>query len=273
MKRTSAAAKILSLGAITLIMVWTLYPLAWVLLTSFKPPADQFRPVWLGFAPTLDNYHAFFSNSEFARSLLNSLIVTGLAVLVSLVLGTPTAYALARFRMRGKPAVMIFVLLARMTPPVVLVIPFFLLARKMGISNTYLALVGMGSFLSVPFVIWMMRGFFAEIPFAIEESAVVDGCSRTQALLRVVLPLAAPGLAATAVLCALLVWNEFLFALVLSGADTRTLPVLVNMFVSEKSVEWGTMSAAGMITVLPLIVFGLVAQKHLVRGLTMGSIK
>jgi multiple sugar transport system permease protein len=119
----------------------------------------------------------------------------------------------------------------------------------------------------------MMRGFFAEIPVEIEESAVVDGCSRFTAIRRVVLPLTAPGFAATAVLCSLLVWNEFFFVLVLSGNNTRTLPILVNMFVSEKSVDWGTMSAAGIITVVPLILFGLMAQKHLVRGLTMGSIK
>jgi multiple sugar transport system permease protein len=273
MKRTGPVRMVLHLLALALILLWTLYPLVWVLLTSFKPASAQFQPVWLHFIPTLQNYRSFFSNAEFARCFLNSFAVTSLAVLFSLSVGTPTAYALARYRMRGKSAVMIFVLLARMTPPVVLVIPFFLLARKIGISNTYLALVGMGSFLSVPFVIWMMRGFFAEIPYEIEESAVVDGCSRGQAIRRIVLPLTAPGLAATAVLCALLVWNEFFFALVLSGADTRTLPVLVNMFVSEKSVEWGTMSAAGVITVLPLVIFGLVAQKHLVRGLTMGSIK
>ncbi|MDY7029759.1 MAG: carbohydrate ABC transporter permease [Spirochaetota bacterium] len=183
------------------------------------------------------------------------------------------AYALARFKLRRKSGIMIFVLLARMTPPVVLVLPFFLIAKKLNISDTYIALVGMGSFLSVPFVIWMMRGFFAEIPVEIEESAVVDGCSRFTAIRRVVLPLTAPGFAATAVLCSLLVWNEFFFVLVLSGNNTRTLPILVNMFVSEKSVDWGTMSAAGIITVVPLILFGLMAQKHLVRGLTMGSIK
>jgi len=273
LKRQDTHLRIIYTLVVVAVLVWTLYPLLWIVFASIKPKSAQFLPIWFGFKPTLDNYRTFFSNSEFARCFLNSFIVTLLAVLLSLLVGTPTAYALARFKIKRKSGIMIFVLLARMTPPVVLVLPFFLIAKRLDLSGTYAALVGMGAFLSVPFVIWMMRGFFTEIPVEIEESAVVDGCSRFKAICKVVLPLAAPGFAATAVLCALLVWNEFFFALVLSGSKTRTLPVLVNMFVSEKSVDWGTMSAAGIITVLPLIIFGLMAQKHLVRGLTMGSIK
>ncbi len=265
--------RILYAFIVVFMLVWTLYPIFWILFASIKPKAAQFQPFWFGFSPTLANYKTFFSNSEFAGCFLNSFYITVMAVFISLLVGTPTAYALARFRMKSKTAVMIFVLLARMTPPVVLVLPFFLLAKNLNLSDSYTALISMGAFLSVPFVIWMMRGFFAEIPVEIEESAVVDGCSRLTAIRKVILPLAAPGFAATAVLCALLVWNEFFFALVLSGNKTRTLPVLVNMFVSEKSVDWGTMSAAGIITVLPLIIFGLISQRHLVRGLTMGSIK
>jgi len=272
-KRREVGLRMVYILVILFMLVWTLYPLLWIMLASIKPKSAQFLPVWFDFKPTLDNYRTFFSNAEFARCFLNSCIITMFAVILSLFVGTPTAYALARFRLRKKTGIMIFVLLARMTPPVVLVLPFFLIAKKLNLSDTYIALIGMGAFLSVPFVIWMMRGFFAEIPVEIEEPAVVDGCSRFKAVCKVVIPLVAPGFAATAVLCALLVWNEFFFALVLTGNHTRTLPVLVNMFVSEKSVDWGTMSAAGIITVLPLIIFGLLAQKHLVRGLTMGSIK
>ena len=258
---------------VILLLFWTLYPLAWITLVSFKPKSAQFSPDWFGFIPTLDNYITFFSNRVLLQSFINSCIVTGLSVVIGLLVGTPSAYALARFDIRNSKQILLFVLLARMTPPVVLVVPFFLLAVKMHISDTYIALVIMGVFLSLPFVIWMMRGFFIEIPASLEESAMIDGCNRGAALWKIVLPLAAPGLAATAVLSSLLVWNEFFFALILSGKHTRTLPVLVNMFVSEKSIDWGTMSAAGLITVLPLILFGLLAQKHLVRGLTMGSIK
>lgn len=258
---------------VVMLLIWTLYPLAWITLVSFKPKSAQFSPDWFGFTPTLKNYITFFSNKVLLKSFINSCVVTGFSVIIGLIVGTPTAYALARFDLRHSKQILLFVLLARMTPPVVLVVPFFLLAVKMNISDSYIALVIMGVFLSLPFVIWMMRGFFLEIPVSLEESAMIDGCNRSSALWKIVLPLAAPGLAATAVLSSLLVWNEFFFALILSGKHTRTLPVLVNSFVSEKSIDWGTMSAAGLITVLPLIVFGLLAQKHLVRGLTMGSVK
>ncbi len=272
-KKNNTKQKIIYFIVVILLLIWTLYPISWIGLVSFKPKSAQFSPNWFGFIPTLDNYATFFSNKVLLKSFFNSCIVTVLSVIAGLIIGTPTAYALARFKIKNSPKILLFILLARMTPPVVLVLPFFLIAVKLNISDTYIALVIMGIFLSLPFVIWMMRGFFLDIPSSLEESAMIDGCNRSYALRKIVLPLAAPGLAATAVLSSLLVWNEFFFALILSGKNTQTLPVLVNSFVSEKSIDWGTMSAAGIITVLPLIVFGLFSQKHLVKGLTMGSIK
>lgn len=270
-RRTLSA--ILTIVGVALLLVWTLYPFGWVVVSSLKPPVEEFSPTWTGFRPTLESFVDVLQQGEFLRALANSVLVTAFSILLSLLIGAPTAYGLARFDYKFKRGALIFVLLARMTPPVVLAVPFFLLARLLGVSNTYLALILMGTFLSVPFVVWMMRGFIAEIPVELEESAIVDGCSRREAVVRIVLPLVAPGFAATAVLCSLLVWNEFLFVLVLSGPETRTLPVLVNSFVSERSIQWSVMSAAGLITVAPLVLFGLFAQRHLVRGLTMGSLK
>ncbi|MFW5985548.1 MAG: carbohydrate ABC transporter permease [Halanaerobiaceae bacterium] len=266
---------IFSFAAAVLIITWTFYPLLWILISSFKPVQAQnaYPPIWFNFKPTLDNYIHFFTESEFLRVAFNSIIVTGFSTILSLIIGTPTAYSLARFDHKHSTKILTFVLLSRMTPPIVMVLPLFMMARFLGITDTYLTLVLIGGLLSVPFVIWMMRGFFSDIPVALEEAAMVDGSTRRQAITRVILPLVAPGLAATAVLCSLLVWNEFLFILILGGKSTRTFPVLINMFVTEQSVEWGVMSAAAIITVLPLIVFGLAAQKYLVRGLTMGSIK
>ncbi len=265
--------KTIYLLVVIFLIFWTLYPILWIVVTSFKPKSAQFSPNWFGFIPTLNNYITFFSNKVFFQSFINSCIVTGFSVILGLIIGTPTAYALARFKIKHSDKLLLFILLARMTPPVVLVIPFFLIAIKLNISDTYISLIIMGIFLSLPFVIWMMRGFFLDIPTSLEESAMIDGCNRFYALRKIVLPLVAPGLAATAVLASLLVWNEFFFALILSGKHTQTLPVLVNSFVSEKSIDWGTMSASGIITVLPLIIFGLLSQKYLVRGLTMGSVK
>jgi multiple sugar transport system permease protein len=275
MNRKSSITKIIVFVVITLALLWTLIPLAWIVLSSFKYEADQFSipPVWFPDKLTLENYATFFGNSEFVSSLLNSFITTFFSTVIALGLGIPAAYALARFDWKHANTIAFVILLARMTPPIVMVLPFFMIARYLNISNTYIPIVIALSFFSVPFAVWMMRGFFEEIPRSIEEAAMIDGCTRFQSLRRIILPLVLPGVSATSILCALIAWNEFLFALVLTGQNTRTLPVLVNMFVSERNIEWGVMSAAAIITVIPMIIFGLLVQNNLVRGLTMGSSK
>jgi multiple sugar transport system permease protein len=275
MNRTSPVTKIIVFVVITLALLWTLIPLAWIVLSSFKYEADQFSipPVWFPDKLTLENYATFFGNSEFVSSLLNSFITTFFSTVIALGLGIPAAYALARFDWKHANTIAFVILLARMTPPIVMVLPFFMIARYLNISNTYIPIVIALSFFSVPFAVWMMRGFFEEIPRSIEEAAMIDGCTRFQSLRRIILPLVLPGVSATSILCALIAWNEFLFALVLTGQNTRTLPVLVNMFVSERNIEWGVMSAAAIITVIPMVIFGLLVQNNLVKGLTMGSSK
>jgi multiple sugar transport system permease protein len=267
--------KILVILIIVIALVWTLVPLSWIVLSSFKVEADQFSipPRWFPERLTLQNYRTFFNNSELIHSFVNSVLTTLFSTLIALILGVPAAYALARFNWKHSNKMAFVILLARMTPPIVMVLPFFMIARYLNIANTYIPIVVALSFFSVPFAVWMMRGFFQEIPNSIEEAAMIDGCTRLQALMKVILPLSMPGLAATSILCALISWNEFLFALVLTGKDTRTLPVLVNMFVSERNIEWGVMSASAVIIVLPMVIFGLLVQNDLVRGLTMGSSK
>jgi multiple sugar transport system permease protein len=256
-------------------LIWTLVPLSWIVLSSFKVEADQFSipPKWFPERLTLQNYRTFFNNSELIHSFFNSVLTTLFSTLIALILGVPAAYALARFNWKHSNKMAFVILLARMTPPIVMVLPFFMIARYLNIANTYIPIIVALSFFSVPFAVWMMRGFFQEIPNSIEEAAMIDGCTRLQALMKVILPLSMPGLAATSILCALISWNEFLFALVLTGKNTRTLPVLVNMFVSERNIEWGVMSASAVIIVLPMVIFGLLVQNDLVRGLTMGSSK
>lgn len=268
-------ASVLTFMVVAGALVWTLYPLLWVVLSSIKPEQDQFAipPVWFGSRLTLDNYIRFFQDASFLKTLVNSTVITTLSTALSLLLGVPSAYGLSRFHLRYKDILSIGVLLVRMLPPIVMVIPIFLLARTFRLLDTYTVMVLVGAFFSVPFVIWMMKGFFDEVPTELEEAAMVDGSSRAWAMWRVIVPLTGPGMAATAVLSALIVWNEFLYALVLTGANTRTLPVLVNSFVSEKTVNWGVMSAAGVVAALPLVLFGLSIQKHLIRGLTAGAIK
>ncbi len=275
MNKKNPFIKLLVIIIIVVALVWTLVPLSWIVLSSFKVEADQFSipPKWFPEKLTLQNYQTFFHNSELLNSFFNSVMTTLFSTLIALILGVPAAYALARFNWKNSNTIAFVILLARMTPPIVMVLPFFMIARYLNIANTYIPIVIALSFFSVPFAVWMMRGFFQEIPNSIEEAAMIDGCTRTQALLKVILPLSMPGLAATSILCALISWNEFLFALVLTGRDTRTLPVLVNMFVSERNIEWGVMSASAVIIVLPMVIFGLLVQNDLVRGLTMGSSK
>jgi multiple sugar transport system permease protein len=259
---------------LTVFTLAELFPIYWIIASSLKTPLDvrAIPPVWFPTQPTLENYATLFARTDILRIIQNSVIITLGAVLVGMFLGTPAAYAMSRFRIGGD-WLPFLVLMVRMTPPVVFVLPFFIIATWFHAHNTYAALIIVFTFFAVPLIIWMMLGFFAELPRELEEAAMVDGCTHVDAFRRVILPLTMPGLAATAILATILVWNEFLFALILSGRDTRTLPVLVNSFVTEKSLDYGLMTAAGVIAALPVVLFGLLVQKQLVRGLTMGAIK
>lgn len=264
----AAAVAVLALAA-----TGVLFPLYWIVQTSLKPPAEQLAipPIWVPQAPTLQNYATLFRQPDSARTIVNSLAITAGATALAVALGTPASYVLARWRIGGR-ALPFGILMVRMTPPIVMVLPFFLFAKALGLLDSYVAIVATYAFFTLPVVIWMMRGFFTEIPIELEEAARVDGASRPGAFIRVVLPLTAPGLAATAILTALLVWNEFLFALVLTRTQTRTLPVLVNLFVTQRAVDYGLMCAMGVIMAVPMVLFGLLVQKHLVRGLTAGAV-
>jgi multiple sugar transport system permease protein len=264
-----AAVVLLSLAS-----AGVLFPLYWILQTSLKPAIEQLNipPIWFPHAPTLANYATLFRQPDIFNAIRNSLTITTVATAVALALGTPAAYVLARTGIGGR-GLPFAILLVRMTPPIAMVLPFFLFAKAAGLLDSSAAVIGTYAFFTLPVVVWMMLGFLAEVPVELEEAAQVDGCSRPRAFLQVVLPLAAPGLAATAILTALLIWNEFLFALVLTRARTRTLPVLVNFLVTQRTVDYGLMCAMGVLMAAPMVLFGLLVQKHLVRGLTLGAVK
>lgn len=261
-----------------LAMLATLTPVYWLLTISLKREVDQFAvpPRWFSFTPTLEHYVDAFVNRSFGQYLLTSVIVAMSSTFCALVIGTLAAYALARLRMpRGvNRKLSLWILSTRMFPPIVTVIPLFLMMRDLQLLNTRLALVILYTGFNLPFVIWMMRGFFAEVPRELEEAAMIDGDTRLGALRRVLLPLVAPGLAATAVFCLIISWNEFLFALVLTQTDAAmTLPVGIAGRVTQYEIKWGVMSAAGAVAMLPILVFALVVQKYLVRGLSLGAVK
>ena len=264
-------------SALAVALVLTLFPFWWMIDTSLKQPVDIFSGV--AFWPqhlTFHNYYRLFHEYNFGAYLTNSIVVVTASVLVSLVLGTLAAYALARFRMRlGIDRVALYgVLLVRMLPGILLVVPLYIVLAKWGLLNTRLGLILIYAGLNTSFVIWMMQSFLEEIPKDIEEAAMVDGDSRLTALRRVVIPLAAPGLIATAIFAVIATYNDFIIALTLTSTPSaETVPVGVSTLIGKIQIEWGPMAAAGVVGAVPIILFALIVQRHFVRGLTLGAVK
>lgn len=263
--------------AIVVLLLAFLFPIWATIVTSLKQPEDIFSGFTvLPQAPTLENYQRLFEQYHMGSFLVNSLIVVSIATAVSLVLGTLAAYSLARFRLwRGlNDQTLVASLLVRMLPAIMLVIPLFILLGELELLNTRLGLIIVYSGLNTSFVIWMMQSFFEEIPRDIEEAAMVDGSSRLAALWRVVMPLAAPGIAATAIFSVIATYNDFLMALTLTSTPAaQTVPVGVSTLIGKNQIQWGPMAAAGIVGAIPIILFALAVQRHFVRGLTLGAVK
>ena len=255
-----------------------LAPVYWMVTISLKSDVDQFAvpPRWFNFSPTLIHYKDAFLERSFGQYLLTSAIVAVMSTLCALLFGTLAAYALARFRLPHKldTRLALWILSTRMLPAIVTAVPLFLMMRDVRLLNTRASLIIVYTAFSLPFVVWMMRGFFMEVPREMEEAARVDGDSRLGALWRVVLPMVVPGLAATAVFCLIISWNEFLFALILTQTDeAMTLPVGIAGRVTQYEIKWGVMSAAGVVAMMPILVFAMAVQRYLVRGLSLGAVK
>jgi multiple sugar transport system permease protein len=249
-----------------------MFPLLWLFLTSIKPPADTFAypPVFI-FPPTGESYSQVLAQSDFPRYLLNSVIVSLLSTFIALCLGLPAAYALARLPVRGKGVWRAFALVPQMLPPIVIVIPVYMIFRSMGLLDNVVSLAFTYLAFTVPISIWIMLSFVEDLPVELDEAANLDGASRYQTLRHIILPLVRPGLAAAAVICLLYTWNEFLYALILTGENAKTAPVAIVGFMTNKEIYWGKIAAAGTIVLIPVLAFGIVAHRHLVRGLATGS--
>jgi multiple sugar transport system permease protein len=264
-------------GTLTLAMVIALFPFWWMIVTSLKRPVDIFAGVALWPQHfTLHNYGRLFHEYHFGSYLVNSIVIVSASVAFSLVIGTLAAYALARFRLRfGVDRLSLYaVLLVRMLPGILLVVPLYIVLAKWGLLNTRLGLILIYTCLNTSFVIWMMQSFLEDIPRDIEEAAMVDGDSRLSALRRVVIPLAAPGLIATAIFAVIATYNEFIIALTLTSTPSaQTVPVGVSTLIGKIQIEWGPMAAAGVVGAVPIVLFALLVQRHFVRGLTLGAVK
>ncbi|HEX6761182.1 MAG TPA: carbohydrate ABC transporter permease [Gaiellaceae bacterium] len=264
-------------GTLGLAMVIALFPFWWMIVTSLKQPVDIFAGVALWPQHiTLHNYGRLIHEYHFDSYLINSIVIVTASVAFSLVIGTLAAYALARFRLRfGVDRLSLYaVLLVRMLPGILLVVPLYIVLAKWGLLNTRLGLILIYTCLNTSFVIWMMQSFLEDIPRDIEEAAMVDGDSRLSALRRVVIPLAAPGLIATAIFAVIATYNEFIIALTLTSTPSaQTVPVGVSTLIGKIQIEWGPMAAAGVVGALPIVLFALLVQRHFVRGLTLGAVK
>lgn len=259
-----------------LFVMISIFPLYWSFNTSLKTHAEiiQWPPSWVPAHLTTVNYVATFNKHAFGRNIVNSLIVAGGTTLLSLVLGALCAYALARLRFPGKILILGFILMASMFPSISIVSPLFILLRKLRWLNTFQGLVVPYTTFALPLTIWILTSFFREIPFELEEAAMVDGATPFQALRLIILPLSAPGLVTAGLLVFIFAWNEFLLALNFTlDNTTRTVPVAIALFSRQFEVPWGELNAASVIVTIPLVLLVLVFQRRIIAGLTAGAIK
>jgi multiple sugar transport system permease protein len=254
-----------------------LLPIYWMAAASLKSNKEITQDATLyPHAPSLDNYIRLFSQKEFGDYLTNSIVVTAASVALALAAGSLGAYAITRFRLRFRleRKVGLALLTLRIVPPVVILIPVYLLMLELKLLDTWLGLIVTYTALNITFCVWMMESFFREIPVDLEEAAMVDGDSRLAAFRRITLPLAAPGLVATAIFAVIVTFNEFMFALVLTATPrAMTMPRGTATLIGRIDTDWASMAAAGVIGALPIVIFALMVQRHLVRGLTMGAVK
>jgi multiple sugar transport system permease protein len=256
-------------------LVFFLAPFVWIVTTSLKGNEDffAFPPVWIPSEPSLAHYVGLFTRASGLRYFLNSLLISSLSMLAALVVSLPTAYSIARWRFGGG-LLSTFLLVLRMLPAIALIIPIYVMYRALGLTNSYLGLVIVYTVIYIPFAVWLLVGFLRDFPIEIEEAALIDGCSRVRALVAVVVPIIAPGLAVVALFAFIATWNEFLFAVVLTGIETKTMMVLVTTYTSGGTdMFYGEASASVVLGVLPAFAVAFLLQRYLVKGLALGGTK
>jgi ABC-type glycerol-3-phosphate transport system permease component len=254
--------------------IWA-FPVIWGLLTSFKTERDvlAYPPVWI-FKPTLDNYReVIFGSSSILPNLWSSLVVSVAATALTMLFAVPAAYAMARLRYPAKRASGFYVLATQMLPPVGLIIPYYLALQKIGALDTYGGLTAIYLTFSLPFAIWLSVSYFEDVPLEMEEAALLDRAGRLRTLWYVILPQVRGGLAVTAIFVFLNAWNEFMFAVVLGGNQVRPVTVAMFNFISVEQTQWSRLAAAAMLAMAPVILIGIFAQRHIVKGLTVGAVK
>jgi len=261
---------------IVMILIFTLImlvPIAWIALAAFKQHVDVYQ-LKLFFTPTLENFKLVFEKPyELGEKLKNSTIVATATVMIAIPVATCAAYSFSRFDLRGRTFLLVLILATQFVPAVVIVLPFFVMFRDLGILDTLHGLVLINTAIVMPFAIWMIKGFIDGIPIDTEEAALVDGSTRLQVIRNIVLPMAAPGLVTACIFCFIIAWNEFLFALILTNREAVTLPVGLALFKAEEGDLWNLLAAAGIIIMVPMFILALIIRKHFVQGMTMGAVR
>ncbi len=269
--------KALKVGGILLLLVlltFFMVPLMLMIYNSFLNTSDLLAPGISFTNPvTFNNYFSVFENASFAQAVLNSVIVSVCVTALTVVCGATSAYAFTRFRVFGSEQLSNSILIARMIPSVVLAIPLYIVGQNLNILNTYFILIVAITTFALPFQIWMLLGFFAQIPKSLDESARIDGCSYYQAFSKVILPAVSPGLAATAIMTFFFSWNELFFVLVLAGIDTKTAPMAIMDFMGYRNFDWGAILASGVVLMIPTLIIGIILKRYMVSGLTAGAVK
>jgi len=248
-------------------------PILWIFLAAFKTHVDVYQ-LKLFFTPTFENFSTVFDAPyNLGDKLINSTIVAGVTVLFAIPIATCAAYSFSRFKLRFETSMLVMILATQFVPAVVIILPFFVMFRDLGLLDTRIGLILVNLAIVMPFAIWMIKGFIDGIPLDTEEAAMVDGSTRIQVILNIVLPMAAPGLFTAGIFCFIIAWNEFLFALILTNKDAVTLPIGLALFKGEEGDLWNLLSAAGIIIMLPMFVLALIIRKHFVQGMTMGAVR
>jgi multiple sugar transport system permease protein len=262
-------------SALIFLAMMALAPIWVMIATSFKNDIDvqDATPLWFFFVPTLDNYEYILTRGKFDRYLTNSIIVGSASTFMTLLLGGFCAYALARTDFKGRALMANSTLMVRMVPPAVLAVPAFAFVMLSGVDNDLMVLIFLYTALNLPFAIWLLFGFYKQIPVELEEAAVVDGASPLQVFFRVLLPLMKSGYAVAAIFTFRIAWNEFILALLLTGRNTRTLPVGAAGFITDTGVEWGRIMAMGTLIVIPPLLFTFFAARQIIAGMTAGAVK
>ena len=269
MKLKRSIINIIILIIIIVILAINVYPIYWMIKTSFSKDTRYGK----AFEFSLIHYIELFERHAFKKFVINSLLVSIVSTVVVIIISIIAAYSFSRFKFKGKDSIALWIISTRFLPPVIMAIPIYVLFMQLRLINNYVSLIIVYITINIPLAVWLLKSYISEVPLEIEDSAMVDGCSRLGIIFKIDIPMITPGLISTSILCFIFSWNEYLFSLILTGNITRTLPVAVSVFQADRLVLWGPLSAGGLISIVPIIILTIIVQKSLVKGLTLGAIK